>query len=231
MIDHHQDLCAPAPRSRGRSADRAFIAGMFLLFALSTVAAFTACGARAPATRYYDLVPPMARGGGGGPVIALEPLSTDDAYDDERIVYRSSRYRLDYYDYHRWSAPPGVMIGNYLERSLERSGRFGGVVREVTRDTGALLTGRVVAIEEVDVSKQAWEGHLVLELRLVDARTGDTLWSEQFEESEPLAAQTPEGLAEAISTAMGRIVDRAAPAIEAHASAGRVDAETASLAR
>ena len=185
---------------------------------VTLVLAAAACGGRTPATRYYDLAAPKSGAAAGDAVIVLEQLTTDDAYDDERIVYRTGPYRLDYYDYHRWSAAPGVMIGNYLERGLERSGQFRAVVREVSRDATVVLNGRVVAIEEVDLSKKAWEGHLVLELRLVDLASGATLWSEQFEESEPLAKQTPEGLAEAISTAMARIVDRAAPAISAKLS-------------
>ena len=206
--------------------DRVFVVGVFVLIALSTIAAFTGCAGRTPATRYYDLAAPAAGPASGGPVLALESLATDDAYDDERMVYRSSPYRLDYYDYHRWSAPPGVMIGNYLERGLERSGRFGGVVREVTRDSDAVLTGRVVAIEEIDVSRRAWEGHLVLELRLVDPRTGESLWTEQYEEREPLARQSPEGLAAAISAAMDRIVVRAAPVIRERLEVGRTASAT-----
>jgi ABC-type uncharacterized transport system auxiliary subunit len=192
-----------------------FIAGFYVLLGLLIVAGFAACAGRSPATRYYDLATPPTRTGVGGPALALDTLATDEAYDDERIVYRTSPYRLDYYDYHRWSAPPGVMVGNYLERGLENSGLFGSVVREPSRDIGAILGGRVVAIEEIDVSNSSWQGHLVLELRLEDQRTGDVLWSEQYEERQPLASQTPEGLAEAISIAMGRIVERAAPAIHA----------------
>ncbi|HVV88026.1 MAG TPA: ABC-type transport auxiliary lipoprotein family protein [Kofleriaceae bacterium] len=203
--------------------DRLFIAGVFLFVALSIVAAFAGCAGRTPPTRYYDLAtPPVARADQAAavapavePMLAIDQLATDDAYDDERIVYRASPYRLDYYDYHRWSAPPGVMIANYLERALERSGRFGAVLREPTRDTPLVLTGRVAAIEEVDVSRTAWKGHLVLELRLVDNRTGDTVWSHQYDESQPLARQSPEGLAEAITAAMARIVRRAGPEISA----------------
>lgn len=172
-----------------------------------------ACGGSLPATRYYDLAPPPPVAAQGGAVLVLEPLTTDDAYDDERIVYRTGDYRLDYYDYHRWSAAPGVMIGNYLERGLERSGHFRAVVREPTRETRVVLTGRVAAIEEIDVSKQAWEGHVVLELSLVDPVSGASVWSEQYDEREPLVEQSPEGLAEAISAAMARIVAAAAPAI------------------
>lgn len=212
--------CAPtAPRVASVTAparplaDRVFVAGFFVLLGLLIAGGFTGCAGRTPMTRYYDLATPPMHIDGGGPVLALEPLNTDDAYDDERIVYRTSPYRLDYYDYHRWSAAPGVMIGNYLERGLESSGLFGGVVREASGDAGVVLTGRVVAIEEIDVSDTRWQGHLVLELRLLDPHTGNTLWAQQYEERQPLTRQSPEGLAEAISTAMARIVDRAAPAI------------------
>lgn len=186
---------------------------------VALIVAAAGCGGRTPPTRYYALELPAAGAGGGGPTIVLEQLSTDEGYDDERMVYRTGRYRLDYYDYHRWSAPPGVIISNYLERGLERSGQFRAVVRDVTRDAKVVLAGRVVAIEEVDVSKGAWEGHLVVELRLVDTESGDSLWSEQYDESEPLTRQTPEGLAAAISAAMARIVERAVPAISARLAA------------
>jgi len=202
-----------------------------VLVLVLVLVALAACAGRPPVTRYYDLATPVAVNGTGDAVVVLEPLTTDDAYDDERIVYRTGAYRLDYYDYHRWSASPGVMIGNYLERGLERSGLFRSVVREATADSTMILTGRVAAIEEVDVSKTAWEGHLVIELRLVDVRTGEAVWSEQFEESEPLAKQTPEGLAAAISAAMGRIVERAAPAISAILAAHATAADAATVTR
>src|SRR5439155_23254121 len=76
-----------------------------------------------------------------------------------------------------------------------------------------VLTGRVVAIEEVDRSRTEWLGRIALELVLSEAHTGAILWTEQIDESEPLRQQTPEGLAQALSIAMSRIVAHAAPAI------------------
>lgn len=181
-----------------------------------------ACGGRAPATRYYHLSPTVTAGHHGDVVVVLEPLNTDAAYDDERIVYRSSPYRLDYYDYHHWSAAPGVLVSNYLEEALEKGGHVGAVHRDLTTDADVVLSGRVAAIEEIDVSKQRWEGHIVLELQLSDARTGETLWTRQFDEREPLKVQNPEGLAEALSAAMARIVAVAGPAIAEHAAAAHV---------
>jgi uncharacterized lipoprotein YmbA len=172
-----------------------------------------ACGGKLPDTRYYQLAVPAAKAPAaeGALVLALEPLATDPAYDDERIVYRTSPYRLDYYQYHRWSAPPGVIVGNFLEASLERTGKLSAIVA-ATDGAPAVLGGRVVAIEEVDAHKDRWLGRIVVELVLTDGK-GKTLWSAQFEETEPLARQSPEGLARGLSIALARIVERASPAI------------------
>jgi len=175
------------------------------------------CANKLPDTRYYQLAPPEQAQRGGDLSLVLEPLTTDQAYDDERIVYRSTPYRFDYYQYHRWSAAPGAMIGNYLEQSLERSGKFATVTHELTSDAPVVLGGRVVAIEEVDTAKTSWVGRIVLELTLSDAKTNKPLWTQQFEETEPLSAQTPEGLAKALSVAMGRITTKALPMIESGA--------------
>lgn len=186
---------------------------------LALVIVLAACSSKTPDTRFYQLAAPHQRAPAAGDItLVVEPLTTDPAYDDERIVYRANPYRLDYYHYHRWSAAPGMMIGNYLEEALERSGRFRAVTRELTQDAPVVLGGRVVAIEEVDRSRTQWHGRLVIELTLTDVKTNRVLWSEQFEETEPLRAQTPEGLARALSIAMNRIVAKAAPVIEAQAT-------------
>jgi uncharacterized lipoprotein YmbA len=176
--------------------------------------AVSACAGAMPETRYYQLAAPEAKPASGGDgVLVLESLHTDSAYDDDRIVYRTTPFRLDYYQYQRWSSAPGVMVGNYLEQALERSGKFRSVVREMTPDAPVILSGRVLALEEVDTSKTAWQGRIVLELVLTDARTGRALWTRQLEEREPLRQQTPEGLAQAISIAMTRIVAQTMPEI------------------
>jgi ABC-type uncharacterized transport system auxiliary subunit len=172
-----------------------------------------ACSQKLPETRYYQLAAPATPPARGHAVLVLEPFETDTAYDDERIVYRTNPYRLDYYQYHRWSSSPGVLVGNFLEHALEHSGRFSAVVREPTADASVALRGRVVAIEEVDRSKTNWIGRIVLELEVTDAHTGEVLWHEQYEEHEPMPLQHPEGLARALSTAMIRISAKAAPII------------------
>ncbi len=182
-----------------------------------------ACGGKLPETRFYQLAAPSkpAPQPPGDLVIALESFDTDAGYDDDRIVYRTTPYRMDYYQYHRWSAAPGTLVGNFLEQALERSGHFKTVTREASDRAAAVVRGRVLAIEEVDTSKTKWIGRLVLELTVIDPQTSAVLWTQQFEETEPLRVQSPEGLAEALSKAMVRIADRATPIIADHARARR----------
>lgn len=174
-----------------------------------------ACGGATPQTRYYQLATPpvLDAVASAGSVLAVEPLVADGAYDDERIVYRVDPVRLDYYQYHRWSTTPGAMVSNYLQQALRRSGKFRAVVRDNAPDTAAVLGGRVIAIEEIDASTKQWVGHVAIELTLTDPKTGDILWSHPFDQREPLAAQTPEGLARALGVAMNRIVAEAVPMI------------------
>lgn len=187
---------------------------MMRLVPAALALSLAACGGKLPETRFYQLAePPGKPATGGGVALVVEPLTTDAAYDDDRIVYRVTPYRLDYYNYHRWSATPGTLIANYLERAFEKSGRFGTVTREVNPAAPVTLGGRVVAIEEVDQTKTKWLGRIVLELTLTNASTSEVLWAEQFEETEPLPVQSPEGLARALSAALERIANRAVPIV------------------
>jgi uncharacterized lipoprotein YmbA len=181
------------------------------MFALALV---TACGGKPPPpTRYYQLAPPaqpaapdaQARG-----ALVIEPFTAEGAYDDERMVYRASPYRLDYYDYHRWGAPPGQLLASYLEQALRKTGRFHTVAADSGEDGALTLSGRVIAIEEVDTAKTKWVGRVALELSVRDA-SGKVVWTGQFDESVPMPVQSPEGLAHAVTAAMQQIATRVAP--------------------
>lgn len=184
-----------------------------LLGCLSVAA--SACGST-PETRHYrlDLTPQqMQSEQQERPVLGVEYFSAAPAYDETQIVYRTSPYLLKYYYYHRWSAAPGLMMTDALQRGYARTGLFETVtVGEVAR-ADVILSGYVVAIEEVDVSEEEWLGRIALDLRLRDSATGTLLWSESYMLEEPLEERSPEGLARAISAATTEIVEKSAPEI------------------
>ena len=172
------------------------------------------CASR-PDIRYYQLrVDDDAMAKADEPsdvVFSVEAMIGDSAYEDPRIVYRTSPYRLDYYHYHRWTAPPGVMISDFLRDAYAQSGYFDSVVAGFSPEASVFLSGRVIAFEEVDVEKGRWLARVKMHLFLREAASGDVVWSRTVHEEVPVGEQTPEGVAAAMSTAVTQIVADTAP--------------------
>lgn len=181
----------------------------YMLTIALLVGGAVACGS-SPETIHYRLEPDVEQADpppAQRPSLALEHLSVDAAYDDAQIVYRTSPYRLQRYYYHRWAAPPGLMLTDTLRSAYAQTGRFRTVSTGSAARSDMILSGQVAALEEVDVTEEEWQGRIVLELRLRDSTTGELLWSDTVEERETLEERSPAGLAEALSVALGRIVE------------------------
>lgn len=144
-------------------------------------------------------------------VMGIEDFSTSPAYDEQRIVYRESPYRFDYYHYHRWSAPPGLQAADVMRQVYQATGAFEAVVG-YSSTADVVLTGRVVAYEEVDHADE-WQARVSLDLQLRDAMSGRMIWSDRIEQLATLDKQTPNGLAAAMSKAMTRIGIQTTPEI------------------
>ena len=132
------------------------------LVALALAAALVSCSRTIPETHHYSLLtPPAARSAEPGHgVVTVDELSVDSAYDDERIVYRTSAVRLDYYHYHRWSSRPSEQVADYLHLAWAGSGRFCLVARDNVPETSLIVGGHVIAFDEVDLTPTRWVGRL-----------------------------------------------------------------------
>jgi ABC-type uncharacterized transport system auxiliary subunit len=150
-----------------------------------------------PEVRYYTLAlagtPPRL----AAPVHA-GTLGVDPPYATERIAYRTSPYRLDYYTYHRWAADPRTIVRTAARDYLERAAPAGGAEPYE-------LTGHLRRIEEVDVPGGGRRGELALDLTVT--RGGAVVLARSFAESEPAAEATSEAVAAALSRALARILD------------------------
>ncbi|MFO7181674.1 MAG: ABC-type transport auxiliary lipoprotein family protein [Pseudomonadota bacterium] len=167
------------------------------------------CGGPVPDIHYYELVVlQSARPPASDPrlVLVIQPLEVDAAYESERMVYRVSPYRIDYYHYHRWSAAPALTVADHLRKAYARTGKFRRVVLEPASRAELVLGGRLLALEEVDVSEESWYGKVEIELVLEARETGEIVWSRTFSERERMDRRSPEGLARALSVALDRIV-------------------------
>jgi ABC-type uncharacterized transport system auxiliary subunit len=188
-----------------------------------------------PQTHYYALVLPPALESytATRAELTVDELSVASAYDDQRIVYRPGPYRLRYYEYHQWSAPPSLAVSDYLRDALSQSGRFQRVSSERSPATTLVLGGRISSFEEVDVTPTRWVGRVELELFLEDPNSGEVVWSRRFRVQRPLSTRSPAGVAEALSSALAQIVAEATPQIAGVAERARRGDErpAASLSR
>ena len=187
-----------------RSTTGVPVLGVILAVALGLAAA--ACSSPQPIHHYQPaVIAKEVRSATSQPttelVLAIEDFSAGAAYDEQRMVYRSSDYRFDYYHYHRWAAPPGMLVSDTLREVYRNTGAFRSVVGGYDSRADVILSGRVVAFEEVD-REEDWFGRVVVNMRLRDARTGELLWNDTLRREHKLTEQTPQGLAEAVSRAL-----------------------------
>lgn len=168
------------------------------------------CGGTVPDTHYYELAAPSTEASARSRqtrALTVEPFSAETAYDGDRIAYKTSPYRLDYYYYQRWSAPPRVLAFEFLRDAYARAGLAVCTPCPEPSAVGA-LGGRVMAFREVDESPVRWVGEVAVDLWISTPPGERTVWFGSFVEREPLTQRSPEGLAKALSTALGRIAAR-----------------------
>ncbi|MCF8062633.1 MAG: PqiC family protein [Deltaproteobacteria bacterium] len=145
-------------------------------------------------------------------VIRLERFSVAPAYNTDRIVYRESAFERNTYNYHRWRANPGDMVGYFLARDLRESGLFRAVLPQDTRfSASCVLEGIVEEFYERDGPEQ-WEAVLALSVTLIAEGEPDVsrrvLHQNAYREVEPCVRRNPKSVSEAMSRAMERISKR-----------------------
>lgn len=186
-----------------------------VLVALSSGCHLASCRSSPPIRHYQPEVVQQELGDASSPsdvVLAIEDFSASAAYDEQRIVYRTNDVQINYYHYHRWASPPGLLVSDMLQQVYRQTNRFEAVIGGYDSRADAVLSGRIVKFEEFD-NEDEWRAQVVLELRLRGAGSGELLWDEQIERSVVLDEQSPLGLARAMSRALTRIGSETAPTI------------------
>lgn len=171
--------------------------------------------AKDTAVRHYQMVgQPITAASSPSPLtLGVDYFSSHAAYEDVRIVYRKTPYRLDYYDYHRWSAPPSVMVTDAMVEAFQESKQFKAVHLGFSSGVDLLLKGRLMALEEVDHSDSEWTARLVLDLHVLDPLSNEVIWSSVVRREQAISERTPEGVVIGLSEALKAIVLEIGPKI------------------
>lgn len=162
-----------------------------------------------PEVRYYALAleVPQASAGSGKTSLVVRSFTARDPYTQERIVYRSSPYSLDFYSYHRWAASPAELVTDWTRRYLRGTDLFAKVFPTSDANAELILGGVIRQFEEVD-QEQTWEAALSIDFWLARDNQRSPIWSQSYTATQRATKRNPEAIAEAMSRNLETILQK-----------------------
>ena len=141
--------------------------------------------------------------------LKVERFSVTPAYNTNRIIYGNQSFKRDEYFYYKWRSNPADLVTYFLSRDIRESGLFRAVLPQGSGfPFSYLLEGSVDEFFELDVI-ESWNAVLSLTITLMAANEPDVSKSVLFQKSYSVKKackhKNPQGLAQAMSLAMGEI--------------------------
>ena len=141
--------------------------------------------------------------------LQVKKFSVSGTYDRDRIVFRISDFEFKDDRWNVWADRPSKMITDVVEAYVSKVNLFTGISQEyLDSRPDYVLTGTVSAIERRD-SGDLWYAHLAMSWKLVDARTNELFWADDFNEAEKLYQQDMAYTVEAMSQILRGEVEKA----------------------
>ncbi len=178
--------------------------------------------AAAPEMRYYRVespAPPRATDPPLPITLGIARLSAPEPYQQERIIYRASPYRVQSYPYDRWESSPAEMVDALLLERFAESGRFQRVIPWRRERVDYRLQARLRRFEEVDEGDN-WFGVTELTYELLDG-SGRSLLRETASQRVRAERKSVEAVVEALSRGLQAALDEAIQRTGAAVAAAR----------
>jgi ABC-type uncharacterized transport system auxiliary subunit len=162
-----------------------------------------------PEVHHYALALqlPEARSGTAKTSLVILPLSARDPYAQERIVYRTSPYAFDLYNFHRWASLPAEQVTHWTRRYLQATGLFSQVFPTTDGNADVVLDGMIRQFEEID-REATWEAALTIEFWLIRSGERSPFWFRPYSATKPASRRNPEAIAEAMSQGLADILQQ-----------------------
>lgn len=175
-----------------------------------------------PEVHHYTLALPLPEpaSGSGTSTLVVRAFSAHDPYNQERLVYRTSPYQLDFYNYHRWASSPTEQVADLVRRYLRRTTLFAKVYPATDGSADFTLNGRILQLDEID-HDQTWEAVLTIDFWLTRAEQRTPVWFQTYNASRQTEKRNPAAVAKAMSrnleTILGKLTADLAPVVAAPA--------------
>ena len=144
-----------------------------------------------------------------------------DIYRETPIVYRIGTNEIGAYQYSRWAEPPVGLVKDKLIRILSASGDYQSVTSLGSSSNGQfLIRGRLDEFSEVDGANIT--GLVSMEFELYDRKSGKTLWTHFYSQSEPVQSKDISAVVTALDTNLDRGLKEVAVGLSQYFSANPV---------
>jgi cholesterol transport system auxiliary component len=142
--------------------------------------------------------------------LLVRAFTAREPYDQQRLVYRSSPYQLDFYTYHRWAASPAEQITDWTRQYLRRTGLFAKVFPTAKGSADMIdmvLGGTIRHLEEID-HDQTWQAALSIDIWLTRPPQRTPFWFASYSATRQAAKRNPAAIAEAMSRNLETILQQ-----------------------
>lgn len=144
-----------------------------------------------------------------------------DIYRETPIVYRIGTNEIGAYQYSRWAEPPVELVKDKLIRILSASGDYQSVTSLGSNSNGQFVVrGSLYEFAEVDGANIT--GLVSMEFELYDRKSGKTLWTHFYSQSEPAQSKDIPAVVTALDTNLDRGLKEVAAGLSQYFSANPV---------
>lgn len=144
--------------------------------------------------------------------IKIERFSIMEIYNNTRMHYKSSPFKLNAYNQSKWRVNPADMLGDFFIRDIINANVAARVIsyKEDSDGTFTLEGGIEEFLEIIEDGKSY--SLLILNMALIDNRETDLtkkiIFQKRYREKEPIGEHNPESLAKGMSIAFKKISER-----------------------
>jgi ABC-type uncharacterized transport system auxiliary subunit len=141
--------------------------------------------------------------------LQVKKFSVSGLYDRDQIVFRLSDFEIKDDRWNIWADRPSKMVTDVIQEYLGKVNLFTGISQEyLDARPDYVLTGTVRAIERFD-SGDLWYAHLSVSWKLIDARTNELFWADDFDRRDPVFQQDMSYTVETMSQILRGEVEKA----------------------
>ncbi len=152
------------------------------------------CFANIPLTHYYTFQPAnetvVTREHPKYPyVIGVETFEANAPYQQDKIVFRTSPYEVNFYEYHRWLRPPAELLQERVVKLLTTSALFQKVHAYAFESFADYsLLGRIVMFDQWYNEDKTASVHVGITYQLINPEEQNLVWSDTITVTTPTSS-------------------------------------------